>query len=444
MTGSNFCNRLAQLTVFLMFVGARVSAQASPQATAPSSSQPAAASATPPAPAAPTRANVLRGAYGPYRANNDLLSYHLDMRVDPEKQTISGKNTIRFKMLQDGTRIQLDLHRRARTSTRSFSARLRSDTYRDSGAVFVDFPETLHAGQEYTIDFYYSGHPLQTAPLRRFHVRQRSRRPSLDLHRMRGHWRQRLVAEQRSVARRSREHADQRRDSQRPRGCLQRKIRGQDRSGRRLHALGLAGAISHQQLRRIAQHRQLRALLRPSGRPAARFLRAARRSGQSEKTIRAGQGHDRGLPTLFRRVSLPEGRLQADRSALLRHGAPERGHLRQSLQQRLPGPRLDRRGHQPEIRFHHHPRKRARVVRQQRHGRRPLGHVDPRRLDHVSGSLYVEYTFGHEDAIKYLNGYKSKVQNRRADHCRARHHRHSAAGSCISRARFSSTRCAAW
>ncbi len=26
--------------------------------------------------------------------------------------------------------------------------------------------------------------------------------------------------------------------------------------------------------------------------------------------------------------------------------------------------------------------------------------------------LYVEYTFGHEDALKYTNGYKSKVQNR--------------------------------
>ena len=34
----------------------------------------------------PTRANLLRGEYGPYRANNDLLYYHLDVRVDPVKQ----------------------------------------------------------------------------------------------------------------------------------------------------------------------------------------------------------------------------------------------------------------------------------------------------------------------------------------------------------------------
>src|SRR5574339_931936 len=66
---------------------------------------------TPPATQAPAaqRANLLRGQYGPYRANNDLLFYHLDVRIDPETRTISGKNTIRFKMLNGDTRIQLDL-----------------------------------------------------------------------------------------------------------------------------------------------------------------------------------------------------------------------------------------------------------------------------------------------------------------------------------------------
>src|SRR5204863_3924366 len=61
-------------------------------------------------PQAPTHANLLRGEYGRYRANNDLLSYDLDIRIDPEKKFVSGKNTIRFKMLKDDTRIQLDLY----------------------------------------------------------------------------------------------------------------------------------------------------------------------------------------------------------------------------------------------------------------------------------------------------------------------------------------------
>ena len=109
----------------------------------------------------PARTDMLRGAYGPFRANNDLLYYHLDIRVDPEKKFISGKNTIRFKMLQDGTRIQLDLR-----DTLQIDKILYGTTplkyERDSGAVFIDFPETLRAGKTYSIDFYYSGNPPET------------------------------------------------------------------------------------------------------------------------------------------------------------------------------------------------------------------------------------------------------------------------------------------
>ena len=113
MIRSNFCRGLAQGAVFLLFVAAIVSSAAAWQTASPASSpawQRPPATTPAPAPAPVTRADILRGAYGPYRVNNDLLSYHLDIRVDPDKQTISGKNSIRFKMLQDGTRIQLDLH----------------------------------------------------------------------------------------------------------------------------------------------------------------------------------------------------------------------------------------------------------------------------------------------------------------------------------------------
>ncbi len=110
---------------------------------------------------APSRFDLLRGGYGPYRANNDLLYYHLDVRVDPENKFLSGKTTVRFRMLQDGTRIQLDLHEALHIDKILLGATpLKSE--RDSGAVFIDFPETLRAGREYSIDFYYSGHPVET------------------------------------------------------------------------------------------------------------------------------------------------------------------------------------------------------------------------------------------------------------------------------------------
>ncbi len=145
--------------------GTPTAVPAAASATAPAAAQKPPAkpndASVPKPPPPPTRAEMLRGAYGPYRANNKLIYYHLDIRVDPEKQFISGKNTIRFRMLKDGTRIQLDL-----LETLKVDKILYGETplkyERDSGAVFIDFPQTLSAGKIYSIDFYYSGHPQET------------------------------------------------------------------------------------------------------------------------------------------------------------------------------------------------------------------------------------------------------------------------------------------
>ncbi|MDQ2833165.1 MAG: M1 family metallopeptidase [Acidobacteriota bacterium] len=110
---------------------------------------------------AASRANSLIGGYGPYRQNNDLLFYHLTLRVDPEKKYISGTNTIRFKMLQDGTRIQLELYPTLQIDGIEVG-KTTLKYERDGPTVFVDFPKTLHAGHTYSIDFHYSGHPMET------------------------------------------------------------------------------------------------------------------------------------------------------------------------------------------------------------------------------------------------------------------------------------------
>jgi aminopeptidase N len=134
---------------------------------------------TPPqVPTAPTHADILRGEYGRYRANNDLLSYHLDIRIDPEKKFVRGANVIRFKMLKDDNRIQLDLYDNLKVDHIYFTDPARAvkslppgdprtmraiptelKYQRDSGAVFIDFPEKLLAGSIYSIQFYYSGTP---------------------------------------------------------------------------------------------------------------------------------------------------------------------------------------------------------------------------------------------------------------------------------------------
>jgi aminopeptidase N len=108
----------------------------------------------------PLRAEVLRGEYGRYRANNDLLYYHLDVRVDPDARTIGGKNTIRFRMMRDDARIQLDLYAHLKVERIMFGETPLTYT-REINAVFVDFPETLRRGREYSIDFFYSGSPIE-------------------------------------------------------------------------------------------------------------------------------------------------------------------------------------------------------------------------------------------------------------------------------------------
>jgi aminopeptidase N len=108
----------------------------------------------------PTRADILRGEYGRYRANNDLLFYHLDVRIDPEKKSIAGKNTIRFKMLKDDTRIQLDLYANLNVD-KILMGTTPLKYERELNTVWVDFPATLKAGREYAIEFHYSGNPRE-------------------------------------------------------------------------------------------------------------------------------------------------------------------------------------------------------------------------------------------------------------------------------------------
>lgn len=102
--------------------------------------------------------NLMRGAYGPERANNDLLHYTLDVRVHPVAKTIKGTVAVRFKMLQDGSRIQLDL-----TPTLQIdSVRMggKDLKYERAGTpFFVDFVKPLKRGKTYEVMVAWSGAP---------------------------------------------------------------------------------------------------------------------------------------------------------------------------------------------------------------------------------------------------------------------------------------------
>jgi aminopeptidase N len=106
------------------------------------------------------RLSVLRGEYGPHRANNDLLTYDLRVRVDPERRHLQGRNIIRFRMLNNDTRIQIDLYSTLAADRILFKGKpLEFD--RELNSVFIDFPETLRKGQTHEIEFHYSGVPQE-------------------------------------------------------------------------------------------------------------------------------------------------------------------------------------------------------------------------------------------------------------------------------------------
>ena len=114
-----------------------------------------------PAAQGPGRGDILRGEYGRYRANNDLLTYDLRLRVDPERTHLQGRNIVTFRMLSDDRRIQLDLYANLAVDGILFkNAPLKYE--RELNAVFIDFPEMLRKGQTYSIEFRYSGVPQTT------------------------------------------------------------------------------------------------------------------------------------------------------------------------------------------------------------------------------------------------------------------------------------------
>jgi aminopeptidase N len=107
----------------------------------------------------PTKDDLLRGGYGPYRANNDLLYYRLNLKVDPVAKSIAGSNLVRFRMLQDGQRIQMELAPELTLDEIVFDGRVL--TYdREERTLYIDFPRTLRKGELIEMTIVYHGQPV--------------------------------------------------------------------------------------------------------------------------------------------------------------------------------------------------------------------------------------------------------------------------------------------
>lgn len=117
-----------------------------------------------------TKRDSLQGGLPFERTCFDVLYYGLHITVNPEEKSIKGSNDIRFKVLENTKRIQLDLFENMKVDSIFimtvgiyndiiFEDRLKLNYTREYDAVFINFPEELQKGEEYQIEFYYSGKP---------------------------------------------------------------------------------------------------------------------------------------------------------------------------------------------------------------------------------------------------------------------------------------------
>ncbi|MCO6149002.1 M1 family metallopeptidase [Flavobacterium sp. NRK1] len=106
-----------------------------------------------------TRRDSLQGGLRPERTSFDVQRYDLNIKVDPDKKFISGYNDITFKVVENTSKIQLDLFENMKIDSIVISNN-KVSYKRDNDAVFITFASPLKKGNEEILRFYYSGYPI--------------------------------------------------------------------------------------------------------------------------------------------------------------------------------------------------------------------------------------------------------------------------------------------
>ena len=106
-----------------------------------------------------TRRDSLMGGLRAERTSFDVQRYDLNIKVDVDKKHISGYNNITFKVVENTSRIQLDLFENMNIDSIVYN-KTKLAYKRDNDAVFITFPKQLAKGSEEQLRFYYSGTPL--------------------------------------------------------------------------------------------------------------------------------------------------------------------------------------------------------------------------------------------------------------------------------------------
>jgi aminopeptidase N len=105
-----------------------------------------------------TRKDSLHGGLRPERTCFDVQRYDLNIKINPEERTIVGYNEIAFKVVENSSKIQLDLFDNMIIDSIIHNNK-KLEYKREFNAVFIDFPNGLTANSSEKIRFYYSGKP---------------------------------------------------------------------------------------------------------------------------------------------------------------------------------------------------------------------------------------------------------------------------------------------
>ena len=106
-----------------------------------------------------TRQETLRGSITPEREWWDVLHYHLQVEFLPETRRLRGSNTITFKTLKPGNKMQIDLQPPL-VITRINHGGSQLKFEREGNVYWVMFEKDIPKGTEDKIEIFYEGVPV--------------------------------------------------------------------------------------------------------------------------------------------------------------------------------------------------------------------------------------------------------------------------------------------
>ncbi|HET9056847.1 MAG TPA: M1 family metallopeptidase [Chitinophagaceae bacterium] len=107
-----------------------------------------------------TRQDTLRGSIGKERAWWDVTHYTIDVKPDINAKTISGKNSIDFRIINTGKKMQIDLQEPMQIDKVEYqNQELKYE--REGNVYWLYFPVNLKVNSSQSITIYFSGKPME-------------------------------------------------------------------------------------------------------------------------------------------------------------------------------------------------------------------------------------------------------------------------------------------